>query len=138
MILCLQICDSQGFPFYTRTFSGFTEINGVLLSGMVSAIGSLGKKLFKQDIATISFGSGEDVTYMVVVAKDLFVEQKSIYFVYYLRGNCDNQFIKEVSTTLFIENKNYLRGPSFNEDEITDRVDNIIKTKFNDFQNCFM
>ncbi len=137
MILCLQICDSQGFPFYTRTFGGYSEVDGALLSGLVSVIGNLGRQIFKQNIATITFGTANEATNMIVVAKDLYSENKSIYFVFYLKGKYNNQFIKEIATTLFIENKIQLCSTDFEADPIKIRVDNLIKVKFNDFKNSF-
>ncbi|MHA1518639.1 MAG: hypothetical protein ACTSVZ_06350 [Promethearchaeota archaeon] len=135
--MCLQICDSKGFPFYTRIFGGYTEVDGALLSGLVSVIGNLGKQIFNQDIATIKFGAAEEATTMVVVAKDLYSEKKIIYFVFYLKGEYKNQLIKEVSTALFIENKIQLCSTDFEADPIKDRVDNLISVKFNDFKNSF-
>ena len=137
MIICLQICDSCGFPFYTRTFGGNSEVDGNLLSGLVSVIGNLGKKIFNQDIATITFGAAEEDINMIVVAKDLYSENKSIYFVFYLKGKCNHQLIKEISTALFIDNKIQLCSSDFEADPIKDRVDNLIKIKFNDFKTCF-
>ncbi|MHA1775505.1 MAG: hypothetical protein ACTSWC_01955 [Promethearchaeota archaeon] len=136
MILCLQICDSRGFPFFTRTFAGFPEINGVLLSGMVSAIGSLGQKLFHQDIATISFGSGVDLTYMVVIAKNLYFQKKAIYFVFYLKDNCDLKRLREIATTIYIENKGILNVSNFDVDLLKKKIDVLINTKFSEFQLC--
>ncbi len=134
MILCLQICDSQGFPFYTRSFAGFVEINAVLLSGMVSAVGSLGRKLFKQDIATITFGSGEDLTYMVVIAKDLFFAEKSIYFVFYIKGEFKIKSIREIATTFYIENKAQLNTSNFDTKKIEEKVNQLIEIQFKNFQ----
>ena len=52
---CLLISDDSGIPFYSREFD-FEGIDATLLSGLLSAVGTIGKTLFKQDIATIVFG----------------------------------------------------------------------------------
>ena len=70
MIKSLLICDSQGFPFYSKTFDPkFPIIDDLLLSGLISAIETIGKALFNEEIATVSFGEGKSKKFLSIVTK---------------------------------------------------------------------
>ncbi|MGV9172834.1 MAG: hypothetical protein ACOC44_12865 [Promethearchaeia archaeon] len=137
MIQKLLICDSQGYPFYSRNIDeSLPEMNRSLLSGLISAIGTIGDKIFNKKIANISFGNGSGGSYISIVTKDLLFEEKSIYFVFFMQGKCDTRLIKEISTTIFIENKQFLKNPDAMSFEIEQKVDATIKNRFSGLREC--
>ncbi|MFO8019442.1 MAG: hypothetical protein R6U96_12490 [Promethearchaeia archaeon] len=130
-ILRILICDSQGYPFYSRTVDeSLPEMNKSLLSGLISAIGTIGDRIFKKKIANISFGNGFSEAYISIITKDLLFEEKSIYFVFFMKGEQDVRLIKEISTTIFIENKQFLKNPDAMSMKIEQKVDAIIDNRF--------
>ena len=57
MIKSILVCDSEGYPFYSKQIDkSLGEIDPAILSGLISAIGVIGKQIFKEEIATISYG----------------------------------------------------------------------------------
>ncbi|UYP47569.1 hypothetical protein NEF87_003854 [Candidatus Lokiarchaeum ossiferum] len=130
MIKGLQICDSKGFPIYTRTANNFTGINGTLMSGLISAIGVMGKELFKQNIANITFGEGSNTSYLTIIRKELFKENKSIDFVYFSEQKCDLASLNNISTTIFIDSKRDLIDSSKVRDDLKPRINKIIDLNF--------
>jgi len=82
---CLLISDDSGIPFYSREFD-FEGIDATLLSGLLSAVGTIGKTLFKQDIATIVFGENiqpKNASKITVISKEFFQIKKQIFFVFF-------------------------------------------------------
>ncbi|MBD3196758.1 MAG: hypothetical protein GF317_17000 [Candidatus Lokiarchaeota archaeon] len=137
MIQKLLICDSQGYPFYSRDFDNeIPKVDQALLSGLISTIGTLGRQLFKKDIANISFGSGYDEAHIFIVTKEILFKQKSIYFIFFMKGQCDVKLVKDISTTIFIENKNILKNSDQFSIQIEQKVDAIINHKFNGLKEC--
>jgi hypothetical protein len=137
MIEKLLICDSQGYPFYTKDFdSAIPSIDQALLSGLISTIGTLGRQLFKKEIANITFGTGISQSHIFIVTKELLSEGKSIYFVFFMKGECDQKLVKDISTTIFIENKNMLKRSKNFSGQIKDRVDSILKNRYSGIGAC--
>ena len=137
MIQKLLICDSQGHPFYSRDFSNkIPDVDRALLSGLISTIGTLGRQLFKKEIANITFGSGHDTSHIFIVNRELLFQGKSIYFVFFIQGNCDNKLVKDISTTIFIENKHILKDTNKFSAKIEEKVDSILDHKYNRLNNC--
>ncbi|TXT62640.1 MAG: hypothetical protein BAJALOKI3v1_530020 [Promethearchaeota archaeon] len=137
MIEKLLICDSQGYPFYTKDFdSAIPSIDQALLSGLISTIGTLGRQLFKKEIANITFGTGVSQSHIFIVTKELLSEGKSIYFVFFMKGECDQKLVKDISTTIFIENKNILKRSKNFSGQIKDRVDSILKNRYSGIGAC--
>ncbi|MBD3215216.1 MAG: hypothetical protein GF311_21595 [Candidatus Lokiarchaeota archaeon] len=137
MIEKLLICDSQGYPFYTKDFdSAIPSIDQALLSGLISTIGTLGRQLFKKEIANITFGTGVSQSHIFIVTKELLSEGKSIYFVFFMKGECDQKLVKDISTTIFIENKNMLKRSKNFSGQIKDRVDSILKNRYSGIGAC--
>lgn len=142
MIRSLLICDSLGHPFFSRRIDvKMEQIDDALLGGLISAIGSLGKNLFKQEIATITFGMGNknisnDQSSIVIVSKDLFFEDKIIYFVFFIQGECNHQLTREIATTIFIETKQILKHPFDVQADVRTKVNKIIDTRFQGFKSC--
>jgi hypothetical protein len=133
-----MISDDSGIPFYNRVFNGFKLLDDTLLSGLISAIGSVGKKLFKQEIATISFGTGTDASYMSVVTRELFSAEKTINFVFFYTGNVGEiqlKVFRELATTLFMETKLLLRTNAPNMVEIREKINKILDQRFSKLQN---
>ena len=55
---CILIADSSGVPFYSRNYNEFSLADDGLLSGLISAIGSVGKRLFNQRNSDHCFWDG--------------------------------------------------------------------------------
>ncbi len=124
MIKSILICDSQGYPFYSKKMDDtLNDIEPAIFSGLISAIGAIGKQLFKEDIATINYGENYEI---LIITKDLFSDQKSIYFVFLIENEVDLQLVKRISTHIFIETKQVLKNPSSKVLVIKDKVDKII------------
>ncbi len=124
MIKSVLVCDSEGYPFYSRKIdSNMGEIDPTIFSGLISAIGAIGKELFKEEIATITYGEKYEIT---IITKELFGNQKSIYFVFLIEGNADLKLMKQLSTNIFIETKNVLRDPLSARQDIKEKVDRIL------------
>jgi hypothetical protein len=124
MIKSILICDSQGYPFYSKKMdASLIDIEPAIFSGLISAIGAIGKQLFKEDIATINYGENYEI---LIITKDLFSDQKSIYFVFLIEDKVDLKLVKRISTHIFIETKQVLKNPSSKELDIKDKVDKIL------------
>ncbi|UYP47123.1 hypothetical protein NEF87_003408 [Candidatus Lokiarchaeum ossiferum] len=136
MIKCLQICDSLGFPFFNRIFGNFPEMDETLLAGLISAISSISNQIFHQKLATITFGEGKGKSNIVIVQKDFLQEKKSIYFVFFIQGECDMVLIKEVSTEIFIKLKNSFRNPTNIFNELKEKINFILDTRFHSLTVC--
>lgn len=132
MIKGLQICDSKGFPIFTKNAINFSGINGTLMSGLISAISVMGKELFKQNIANITFGEGSSTSYLTIIRKELFKENKSIDFVYFSEEKCDLSALNHISTTIFIDSKKHLIDSSIVHDALQPRINQIIDLNFLD------
>ena len=84
MIKSILVCDSEGYPFYSKQIDkSLGEIDPAIFSGLISAIGSIGKQIFKEEIATISYGENYEIT---IITKELFGDDKIIYFVFLLNS----------------------------------------------------
>ncbi|MFW9968956.1 MAG: hypothetical protein ACFFDF_02065 [Candidatus Odinarchaeota archaeon] len=124
MIKSILICDSEGYPFYSKKLDqDLGEIDPTIFSGLLSAIGAIGKQLFKEDIATISYGEKYEI---VIITKELIGDQKSIYFVFIIEGEKDFQLMRKLSTNIFIETKHVLKDPSVTKLDIKEKVDKIL------------
>ncbi|MFW9825036.1 MAG: hypothetical protein ACFFE4_18995 [Candidatus Thorarchaeota archaeon] len=125
MLKSILICDSQGYPFYSKNLDpNLGEIDPTILSGLISAIGVIGKKLFREDIATITYGEKYVIT---IITKELFGGNKSIYFVFIIEGEIDLKFMRKLSTNIFIETKHVLKDPSTAKQDIQEKVDRILE-----------
>ena len=126
MIKSVLICDSVGYPFYSRKIDpNIGEINPTIFSGLISAIGAIGKELFKEEIATITYGENYEIT---IITKELFGNEKSIYFVFLIEGEADLKLMKRLSTNIFIEAKHVLKDPNGAKLDIKEKVDRILDT----------
>ena len=124
MIKSILVCDSQGYPFYSKKFdSNLGEIDPTIFSGLISAIGAIGKELFKEEIATISYGDKYEIA---IITKELFGNEKSIYFVFIIEGEPDLKLMKQLSTNIFIETKHVLKDPSAARLDTKQKVDKIL------------
>jgi len=124
MIKSILVCDSEGYPFYSKKIDqGLGDIDPAILSGLISAIGVIGKQIFKEEIATISYGENYEIT---IITKELLGEEKIIYFVFLLEGEPDLPLMKMLSTNIFIETKHVLKDTSSAKLDIKLKVDRII------------
>ncbi len=126
MLQHLLICDTAGFPFYARNFNG-SEVDSTLLSGLISAIGSVGRHLFKKEIATISFGDEDQI---VVVTKDLFASDTCVNFVFICSDDYDLKQFRQIATRLFIEIKPFLKYKQPDVAPIKNLADKILVNQF--------
>ncbi|MFX1418163.1 MAG: hypothetical protein ACFE9N_04490 [Promethearchaeota archaeon] len=125
MIKSILICDSQGYPFYSKKLDqDLGEIDPTIFSGLISAIGAIGKELFKEDIATISYGEKYEIT---IITKELFGEKRLIYFVFVIEGDMDLKLMRQLSTNIFIETKHVLKDPYSAKLDIKEKVDRILE-----------
>ncbi|NVM36447.1 MAG: hypothetical protein HWN81_12685 [Candidatus Lokiarchaeota archaeon] len=124
MIKSVLICDSVGYPFYSRNIdSKIGEIDSTIFSGLISAIGAIGKELFKEEIATITYGENYEIT---IITQELLGNQKLIYFVFLIEGERDLKLMKKISTNIFIETKHVLKDPMGAKLDIKLKVDRIL------------
>ena len=124
MIKSILVCDSQGYPFYSKRFdNNMGDIDSTIFSGLISAIGAIGKQLFKEEIATISYGEKYEIA---IITKEIFGTQKSIYFVFINEGEPDLKLMKQLSTNIFIETKHVLKDPHSAHMDIKEKVDKIL------------
>jgi len=124
MIKSILVCDSEGYPFYSKQIDkSLGEIDPAILSGLISAIGVIGKQIFKEEIATISYGENYEIT---IITKELLSDRKTIYFVFLIEGEPDLPLMKKLSTNIFIETKHVLKDPSAAKLDIKKKVDRII------------
>jgi hypothetical protein len=124
MIKSILVCDSEGYPFYSKQIDkSLGEIDPAILSGLISAIGAIGKQIFKEEIATISYGENYEIT---IITKELLSDRKTIYFVFLIEGEPDLPLMKKLSINIFIETKHVLKDPSIAKMDIKEKVDRII------------
>ena len=132
MIKSFLICDSQGYPFYQKKVDeDFEMIDPNILSGLISAIASTAKKSFHKELATISFGDKEEDKIMIL-SKELFGLDKSIYFVFYVSGDIDVKKAQQLCTNIFIETKQILKNPHANSSkvDIDLKIDRLLESRY--------
>ena len=114
----------KDIPFYSKQIDkSLGEIDPAILSGLISAIGVIGKQIFKEEIATISYGENYEIT---IITKELLSDRKTIYFVFLIEGEPDLPLMKKLSINIFIETKHVLKDPSSAKLNIKQKVDRII------------
>ena len=124
MIKSILVCDSKGYPFYSKKLDPhIDEIDSTIFSGLISAIGAIGKHLFKEDLATISYGERYGIT---IITKELFGDKKSIYFVFVIEGKMDIKLMRQLSTNIFIETKHVLKDPLAAKLNIKEKIDKLL------------
>ena len=124
MIKAILVCDSEGYPFYSNKMDpSIGDINPAIFSGLISAIGAIGKQLFKEDIARISYGDKYEIG---IITKELFGDKKLIYFVFLIEGEPNLPLMKKLSTNIFIETKHVLKDPLSAQLDIKEKVDKIL------------
>ena len=123
----LQILiDRGGYAFYSRIFDkNLKDYDSSLFSGFISAIGTIGRELFKEEIATISFGYNSNDPSIVVLSKDVFGTDKRIYFVFLTQGDIDLKKVKDVCTNIYIQNKQSLKTSKINK-PLQEKIDKIV------------
>ncbi len=124
MIKAVLVCDSQGYPFYSNKMDpSIGDIEPAIFSGLISAIGAIGKQLFKEDIARISYGEKYEIG---IITKELYGDKKVIYFVFLIEGEPDLSLMKKLSTNIFIETKHVLKDPLSAQLDIKEKIDKIL------------
>ena len=134
---CLLISDDSGIPFYSREFD-FEGIDATLLSGLLSAVGTIGKTLFKQDIATIVFGENiqpKNASKIIVISKEFFQIKKQIFFVFFYHGEQNMKQLRQLATTIFMEAKHSFRDRTPETQKLRKNIDRIIELKFDGLKN---
>ncbi|MHA1520888.1 MAG: hypothetical protein ACTSRK_11960 [Promethearchaeota archaeon] len=126
----MLICDNGGLPFYSRNFDEFIQIDDALLSGLLSAIGTIGKTLFKQEIATIKFGEGNEISRILVITRELFSSHRQIFFVFFYTGEIDIKRLRSVSTLIFMEAKRAFKDQTPETKVVGILIDKILDNKF--------
>ena len=130
MIKTILICDENGYPFYSRHIDKkFAHLDPILFSGLISAIGTLGKQLFKEEIAKISYGTSSKLKNIVVVKQELFGINKAMYFVFITKGEVDYELIHQLKTAIFMATKHDLKhpgAPNNNKNILQTKIDKVI------------
>ncbi|MHA1672496.1 MAG: hypothetical protein ACTSYI_02625 [Promethearchaeota archaeon] len=126
----MLICDNGGLPFFSRNFDEFIQIDDALLSGLLSAIGTIGKTLFKQEIATIKFGEGNEISRILVITRELFQSHRQIFFVFFYTGEIDIKRLRSVSTLIFMEAKIMFKNQTPETKVVGALIDKILDNKF--------
>ena len=136
MIKSFLITDSQSFPYYSRSMNNFGEVDIKLFSGLICATGRMGQNLFDKNLATIHFGEGQAQSHLVIITKTIFSEKRVIYFAFFIEGDCNLAFLREIASNIYIEIKSQIRGNSLDLTRLRDKVDNIIENKYAELSFC--
>jgi len=130
MIKAFLICDSSGYSFYSKKIDeSFEIIQPELLSGLISAIGMIGKKLFKEEIATITYGDNNRFG-ITIISKELFGNERTLYFVFMVDGEPDKQKMRQLCVNIFIEAKQFLKNPNGLTSMVEQKIDRLIESKY--------
>ena len=130
MIKSFLICDSSGFSFYSKKVDQkFEDIQPELLSGLISAIGTIGRELVKEEIATISYGDN-DKFQLTIISKEIFGSDKILYFVFILEGESDIKKMRQLCTNIFIEAKHVLKNPHNGGVDIQGKIDRLLDNRY--------
>ncbi len=142
-LLMLLIISNEGLGLYSKKFNGFNysdmEENQEaeqLLSGFITSIGIVGKKFFKQDIATINFGQDHESIKITVINREMIQDNKTINFVFFHTGNEPISKYREMTTTIFMESKLLLRQQSPDLTQIRNQIDSILEKKYSKIIEC--
>lgn len=130
MIKNFLVTDSTGGALYSKNVNSGKDISTQLFSGLISTVGTVGRMLFKQKLATITFGANENENQVVILTKDRYGEKNSVYFVF--AGNhLENTIpLKEIAATLYIETKKELNDPQNNKDVLQRKIDTLLENRF--------
>lgn len=132
MIRSILITDSNGKPYYSKILDeNFEEIEPVILSGLISAIQTIGKKLFNDDLATIYFGDRKKESISIVTKRILNFKEETIFFVYFIEGDIELKKLRSLSTQIFIETKNYLKHPEPDLEIMATKIDKVLQVFLN-------
>jgi hypothetical protein len=136
MLETMLITDKEGTPIFFRRFSN-ANYEPQIFSGLISAISMIGFELFKKEVATIMFGTGQEDQQIIVVTRDLFQDGRKMNFVFVCSCGCDTKTFRELATAIFIEAKPLFRARQF--DAIPTLANKIIDNRFNGLkQYCEM
>ena len=117
MIKSFLICNSDGLPFYSKKIDqNFKDYDPHLFSGWISAISIIGKKLFQEEIATLSFGINKKAS-IVILPREFFGFDKVIFFVFLIQDEIDHKQLRQLCTNILIESKEYLKTVPLQSDE---------------------
>jgi len=117
----------NGFSFEELDYDGEAE---QLLSGFIASIGIVGRRFFKQDIATINFGQDSSSIKITVINRDMIQDDKTINFVYFYKGEEKINRFGEITTTIFMELKNRFKLQSPDVSLIKSQIDGILEKKY--------
>ncbi len=132
----MQISDANGLLYYSKLEQMDIKITPTLLSAFISAIGIISKELFHEDVASMTFGTGDSLHKMVIISKDMFQSQKKIFFVFFTHKSESIHLLREISTTIFIEAKDLFRESTIEMEQLNFSINNIIDTKFSCMIAC--
>ena len=143
MLEFLLICDSNGSSIYSRKLHDTYNLSKIeSLPGLISTLDSMGRTVFKKDIAIVTFGEdnlsniSESTSKIVLISKDTFAQEKRINFVYLSSGDCSMQLLRELTTTIYMELKPHLRMEPLDYKKIEILVNKILDNKFKGVVSC--
>jgi hypothetical protein len=130
MLKCFVITDSHGYSYFKKSFDfDFEKINKDLLGGMLSALTTFGKELFKKSLARVFFGENMEVN-LTIIKKETYSSEKSIFFVFICEGDMSAKEMNKISTDIFIQTKSFLMHPSHERRFPSARVERTIGKYF--------
>jgi len=106
-----------------------------LFSGLISAIGYIGKQLFNENIADISFGMNRNSSKIGIISKELISADKKIFFVFLYSGDLNLKNLRELSTNIYIETKSMLVNRLNDVNKFRFKVDNLLDTRYHGLKN---
>jgi hypothetical protein len=136
MLDSILICNSAGLPYYSRVFRKASHFqDAALLSGLISAVDSLGRIMFSRKVGIINYVEDEmkpdDAdSHVVIMSKDLMAADAHLNFVFFVFGAYAMKDLRALSTSIFMELKKFLRETNPDYDKIQTNVDHIIETQY--------
>ncbi len=129
----ILIYDERGLPLFMHSFDSKVQLDETLFSGLLSAIGMIGKNIFNQDIATIQFGGEkmDQTSRIVVISRELILVKKQINFVFLIEGKISLKQLKSLSSMIFLEIKQFIQKEGKRDPKVSEKIAQIIKEHIN-------
>ena len=119
------ITDRTGINYYDRQFNGFSINEPSLMTGLLSAMSSVGREIFNKDIANLTFGEGKNTINIALIIKDIQRLSKRIFFVF-IHNHSNINDLKGMATNIFITVKNLFNLKIPDTQMFKQKVDKLI------------
>lgn len=125
-IITLLITNSAGLPLYSKDFAeNPLKTDPSLITSMISAISILGRELFNEQIATISYGFKNKYN-ISIITKTSFNKEMEVFFVFFSNAPPDLKHLRSLSAKIYIEIKSILLNDDRNLNIIQKKVDRLL------------